>query len=59
MFLPEVEKNTLPNPWNDAIRTMQQAGNEYPQIWHLFAFKPDATRHLASFTQGSCASPRP
>ena len=38
---------------------MQQAGKEYPQIWHLFAFKPDATRHLAQFTQEILREPSP
>jgi hypothetical protein len=59
MFLPDVEKNTEPNPWSDAIRMMQQAGSEYSQIWHLFAFKPAATRHLASFTQEIMREPAP
>lgn len=22
-----------------------------PQIWHLFAYKPEATKHLSAFTQ--------
>jgi uncharacterized peroxidase-related enzyme len=30
---------------------MKAAGSEYSQIWHLFAFKPQATEHLARFTQ--------
>ena len=51
MFLPGVEKNPQPGPWADAIRMMGQGGAEYPQIWHLFAFKQDATIHLARFTQ--------
>jgi alkylhydroperoxidase family enzyme len=33
------------------IEGMQKLGREYPQIWHLFAFKPSATEHLARFTQ--------
>lgn len=51
MFLPDVENNPQPGPWADAIRMMKSAGPEYPQIWHLFAFKPEATIHLARFTQ--------
>jgi len=51
MFLPDVEKNPQPGPWADAIRIAQQSGGEYPQIWHMFAFKPEATTHLARFTQ--------
>jgi hypothetical protein len=51
MFLPEVEANPQPGPYGDSIRTMEQAGKEYPQIWHLFAYRPRATEHLARFTQ--------
>ncbi len=52
MFLPDVEKNFEPNPYNDAIAMMKSTGaTEYPQIWHMFAFRPAATGHLARFTQ--------
>jgi hypothetical protein len=51
MFLPGVENNPQPGPYLDAIRTMQAAAPEYPQIWHMFAFLPHATEHLARFTQ--------
>ena len=59
MFLPGVEKNPQPSAWADSIRMMQQAGAEYPQIWHLFAFKPDMTSHLARFTQEVMREPAP
>jgi alkylhydroperoxidase family enzyme len=51
MFLPDVEKNPQPGAFRNAIEMMQQAGEEYPQIWHLFAYRPQATEHLARFTQ--------
>ncbi len=51
MFLPGIENNPKPGPYADSIRTMQAAGPEYPKIWHMFAFKPEATSHLARFTQ--------
>ena len=51
MFLPDVERNPEQSPWLVAIESMQKLGREYPQIWHLFAFKPSATEHLARFTQ--------
>jgi alkylhydroperoxidase family enzyme len=51
MFLPAVESGPQPSAWTDSIRMMQESGAEYPQIWHLFAFKPEATAHLAKFTQ--------
>jgi uncharacterized peroxidase-related enzyme len=59
MFLPGVEANPQPGPYTDILRTMQQAGKEYPQIWHLFAFMPQATEHLAKFTQEIMRGPAP
>ncbi|HUI40774.1 MAG TPA: peroxidase [Terriglobia bacterium] len=51
MFLPDVENNPAPGPHAELIRTMQAAGQEYPQIWHLFAYRPQATGPLGLFTQ--------
>jgi hypothetical protein len=51
MFLPGVEQNPQPGPYRDMMRMMQETGAEYPQIWHMFAFWPRATEHLARFTQ--------
>ena len=59
MFLPGVEANPKPSPYADLIRMMQTAGAEYPQIWHMFAFKPEATAHLARFTQEMLREPAP
>jgi hypothetical protein len=59
LFLPGVENNPRPGPYADAIRMMQAAGPEYPQIWHMFAFRPDATTHLARFTQEIMREPGP
>jgi alkylhydroperoxidase family enzyme len=59
MFLPDVESNPQPSPYADMIRLMQSSGAEYPQIWHLFAFKPDITAHLARFTQEIMREPSP
>jgi alkylhydroperoxidase family enzyme len=59
MFLPEVEKGGEPGPFTDLIRSMQESGTEYSQIWHLFAFKPKATEHLARFTQEIMREPSP
>ena len=58
MFLPGVENGAQPSPYLDAIR-MMQPGQEYPQIWHMFAFLPNATRHLAAFTQEIMREPGP
>lgn len=52
MFLPGVESNPRPeSPYSALIQQALDAGREYPKIWHLFAFKPRATQHLAQFTQ--------
>ena len=50
MFLAGVEQNPQPGPFCDVLRAAQAAGAEYPQIWHLFAYRPDATAHLGAFT---------
>lgn len=59
MFLPAVEHNPQPGPFRDAIQSMQAGGAEYPQIWHLFAFRTQANGHLARFTQEIMRGPAP
>ena len=59
MFLPGVQNNPQPGPYADLVRTMQASSPEYPQIWHMFAFKPEATSHLARFTQEIMREPAP
>lgn len=60
MFLPGVEQNPKQCGWSDAIAQIQSSGvAEYPQIWHLFAYHPDATQHLARFTQAILRGPAP
>jgi hypothetical protein len=59
MFLPGVEHSPQPGPYLDNIRAMQASGSEYPQIWHMFAYLPKATEHLARFTQEILRGPGP
>ena len=59
MFLLGVEQNPRPGPYRDLIEAMQEQGAEYPQIWHLFAYLPSATDHLARFTQEILRGPSP
>ena len=59
MFLPGVEENPAPGAYRDAIEATRAGGQEYPQIWHLFAFRPKATEHLARFTQEILRGPAP
>ena len=59
MFLPGVENNPEPNPYRDLIRMAQAGGSEYPQIWHLFAFRSKAGDALSRFTQEIMRGPAP
>ena len=59
MFLPDIEANPQPGPYRSLIEQMQAMGAEYPQIWHLFAYLPSATQHLARFTQEVLRGPAP
>ncbi len=59
MFLPDVERHNEPSPYASMIQTMRENGPEYPQIWHMFAFLPKATEHLARFTQEILRGPAP
>ncbi len=58
-YLPEVEANPQPSPYADLIKVTKAAGREYWQIWNLFAFRPEVTSHLASFTEGVMRGPAP
>jgi hypothetical protein len=60
MYLPEVEDNpNASGPHAEAIRFLQQVRTPVPQILHLFAYKPQATRFLESFTQEVMRGPSP
>jgi len=59
MFLPDVERSEKPGPYSEMIRMMRGGGAEYPQIWHMFAYLPTATEHLARFTQEIMRGPAP
>lgn len=52
MHLPEVADNAgRSGSYAEMIARAQAAGQPYAQIWHLFAYKPAATKHLEQFTQ--------
>jgi alkylhydroperoxidase family enzyme len=57
MYLKDVEEHEAQSPWGDAVGAMRAAGVPIPQIMHLFNFKPEATRHLAAFTQAAMRGP--
>jgi len=59
LFLPGVENHPEPGPYRDIIQMMLAGGHEYPQIWHLFAFRQQAGDHLSRFTQEIMRGPAP
>jgi hypothetical protein len=59
MLLPGVESDPKPGRYREMIGMAKGAGAEYPQIWHMFAFAPHATEHLARFTQEIMRGPAP
>lgn len=52
MWLPAVEANPQPSPYAELIRIAKEGEREVWQIWNLFAFRPEVTSPLASFTEG-------
>jgi hypothetical protein len=60
MFLPGVENNPkAEGGFADTIRAARAAGGPISQIWHLFAFNPEATKHLERFTHAIMRGPGP
>jgi alkylhydroperoxidase family enzyme len=59
MYLPGVENAGEPSPYADLIGMCRGHGMAYPQIWHLFAFKPGATQYLERFTHEVMRGPSP
>ena len=60
MYLHDVERN--PEPKGDyapLIEMLRKSRADVPQIMHLFAFKPEATQHLRSFTHAVMRGPSP
>jgi alkylhydroperoxidase family enzyme len=60
MYLPGVENNPdATGAYADLIQLMRSSGQPLSQIWHLFAFRPEATQHLERFTQAIMRGPGP
>ncbi|MEW6131042.1 MAG: peroxidase [Acidobacteriota bacterium] len=51
MFLNDVENKAGNTDYHERIAHMRAHDLPVPQIWHLFAFKPQMTEHLARFTE--------
>lgn len=59
MYLQEIEEGVGSGTYSQRIMLMRSLGRPMPQIWHLFAYKPDRTDFLAHFTQGVMRGPSP
>ncbi len=59
MFLHDIESHPADGAYAERIRKHHEEGRQIPQIWHLFAYKPDRTDFLAEFTQGVMRGPSP
>jgi alkylhydroperoxidase family enzyme len=59
MYLADVEQHPVSGPRGEAIAKLRAAGLPVPQIWHLFEFKPDRTRHLERLCQEVMRGPSP
>jgi alkylhydroperoxidase family enzyme len=58
MFLHEIENDKGRGPYANMIEMMRGSGT-MPQIFHLFAFKPEVTEPLSQFTQAVMRGPSP
>jgi alkylhydroperoxidase family enzyme len=59
MFLKDVEAHEGGGHYGNMLRRVREAAMPFPRIWHLFAFKPEATRALSEFTQAVMRGPSP
>lgn len=59
MHLEEVERAPGGGGYAALVERARGAGMPVAQIWHLFKFKPDATKHLAAFTHAVMRGPSP
>ena len=60
MFLSSVENNPdATGSYAELIASCKKNGAPFPQIWNLFAFKPNATQHLERWTHEVMRGPSP
>jgi alkylhydroperoxidase family enzyme len=59
MFLPDVERAEPEGAYARIIGALRAAHAPVPQIMHLFAYKPERTRHLSQFTHSVMRGPSP
>jgi alkylhydroperoxidase family enzyme len=59
IFLPDLEAKPVSGERGEMLRSMKASGQHVPQIYYLFNFKPERSRHLANFTEGVMRGPSP
>ena len=59
MYLPEIEDHPAKGPLGERMAAMREQGLPIPQIWHLFAFKPQLGDALSEVTQQVMRGPSP
>jgi alkylhydroperoxidase family enzyme len=59
MFLKDVQNKEGGGSYDERIARMKAQGLPVPEIWHLFAFKPEMTEHLAQLTEAAMRGPSP
>lgn len=59
MFLDDVRNSPKPGHYTDLGAALEARGLRVPEIFHLFAFKPEMTAHLSAFTQEVMRGPSP
>lgn len=59
MHLTDVENNPGDGAYASLIAAVRAAGQPVPQIWHLFAYKPEMTLHLERLTHAIMRGPSP
>lgn len=59
MYLREIENAPQSGPYAELAAQMRSQGATVPQIFHLFAFKPEVTGPLSEFTEGVMRGPSP
>jgi alkylhydroperoxidase family enzyme len=59
IFLTDIERAAKATPAGEQLAAMEAQRLPVPQIRYLFAYRPELTDHLASFTQELLRGPSP
>lgn len=59
IYLRGVQQAAEDGPARKRFAALEAQGVPVPQIWYLFAYKPEMTEHLSRFTQEAMRGPSP